>query len=93
MPRSDTGNLQGHASITPLFKVVKEAFPSKKFRATEFRGQSTLIVEPADQHEVLSFLKSDPRCDFNFLSDVGAMDYLNYPAPTVGRFAWCLYNL
>ena len=30
----------------PTFKLVKEAFPGKKFRATEFRGQSTLIVEP-----------------------------------------------
>jgi NADH-quinone oxidoreductase subunit C len=76
----------------PLFKVVKEAFASKKFKASEYRAQSTLIVEPADLHEVLAFLKSDSRCDFNFLSDVGGIDYLNYPAPTIGRFA-VYYNL
>lgn len=76
----------------PVFKLVKDAFPGKKLRGTEFRGQSTLIVEPADLHAVLAFLKADPRCDFNFLSDVGGIDYLNYPTKTVGRFA-VFYNL
>lgn len=76
----------------PTFAVVKAAFPGKKFKATEYRAQSTLIVEPADLHEVLAFLKSDPRADYNFLSDVGGIDYLNYPAKTVGRFA-VFYNL
>lgn len=76
----------------PTFKVVKEAFPAKKFRATEFRGQSTLIVEPGDLHEVMRFLKSDPRTDYNFLSDVAGIDYLNYPAKQIGRFA-VVYNL
>ena len=45
----------------PTFAVVKGAFPGRKFRATEFRGQSTLIVEPGDLHEVMAFLRSDPR--------------------------------
>ncbi len=76
----------------PLFKVVREAFPDRKFRATEFRGQSTLIVEPKDLHEVLAFLKSDPRCAFDFLSDVVGIDYLNYPTPMPGRFS-VVYNL
>ncbi len=76
----------------PIFKVIKEAFPGKKLRATEFRGQSTLIVEPGDAHEVMAFLKNDERCAFNFLSDVAGIDYLNYPSPTVGRFA-VVWNL
>lgn len=76
----------------PTFKLVKEAFPGKKFRATEFRGQSTLIVEPADLHEVMAFLKSDPRADYCFLSDVSGVDYLDYPAEMPGRFA-VHYNL
>lgn len=76
----------------PTFKVLKEAFPGMRFRATEFRGQSTLIVEPGDLHEVMAFLKNDPRCDYDFLSDVIGVDYLNYPAETLGRFA-VIYNL
>ena len=76
----------------PTFKVVKEAFPAKRFRATEFRGQSTLIVEPGDLHGVMAFLKGDPRTDYNFLADVAGIDYLNYPAKQIGRFA-VVYNL
>lgn len=80
----------------PTFKIVKEAFPGRTFRATEFRKQSTLIVEPKDLHEVLAFLKNDPRCTYNFLSDVAGIDYLNYPGHSggaiPGRFA-VVYNL
>ncbi|TVQ61722.1 MAG: NADH-quinone oxidoreductase subunit C [Phycisphaerales bacterium] len=76
----------------PTFKLVKDRFPGKKFRATEFRGQSTLIVEPEDAHEVLAFLKTDPAAVYNFLSDVIGIDYLNYPAEMPGRFA-VVYNL
>ncbi|MBS0187248.1 MAG: NADH-quinone oxidoreductase subunit C [Planctomycetes bacterium] len=76
----------------PTFKLVKARFPGKSFRATEFRGQATLIVQPQDLHEVLAFLKTDPACDYNFLSDVIGLDYLNYPAEQPGRFA-VVYNL
>lgn len=76
----------------PTFAIVKDAFPGKTLRATEFRGQSTLIVQPNDLHAVLSFLRNDARCDYDFLSDVIGLDYLGYPAPTLGRFA-VIYNL
>ena len=76
----------------PTFKLVKEAFPGRKFRGTEFRGQSTLIVEPKDLHEVMRFLRDDARTKYNFLSDVIGIDYLGYPAKTMGRFA-VVYNL
>jgi len=71
----------------PVLKFVKEKFPDRRLRATEFRGLTTLIVEPADLHDVMRFLRDDPRCNFDFLSDVTAVDYLNYPAETAGRFA------
>ncbi|MDX2148791.1 MAG: NADH-quinone oxidoreductase subunit C [Planctomycetota bacterium] len=76
----------------PTFAIVKNALSGRTFRGTEFRGQSTLVVEPRDLHDVLSLLKTDPRCDYNFLSDVIGIDYLSYPALTVGRFA-VIYNL
>lgn len=76
----------------PVFKIVKDAFAGKMFRATEFRGQSTLVVEPKDLHEVMAFLKNDERTKFNFLSDVAGIDYLNYPSKTPGRFS-VVYNL
>lgn len=76
----------------PVFGIAKGQWPGKHLRGTEFRGQSMLIVAPADLHEVLGFLKADPRCDFGFLSDIAGVDYLHYPSPMPGRFA-VVYNL
>lgn len=76
----------------PLFAVLKEAFAGKRLRGTEFRGTSSVIVEPGDLHEVLAFLKGDTRCKFNFLCDIVGIDYLNYPTQMPGRFA-VSYNL
>jgi NADH-quinone oxidoreductase subunit C len=76
----------------PTFGLVKAAFPGVRFRATEFRGQSTLIVEPADLLKVMTFLRDDSRAAYNFLSDVIGIDYLSYPTKTIGRFA-VVYNL
>ncbi|MEO1584447.1 MAG: NADH-quinone oxidoreductase subunit C [Planctomycetota bacterium] len=76
----------------PVFAAVKAAFPAKRFRATEFRGEASLVVDPADLHEVLAFLKQDEACDFHFLSDLFGVDYLNYPAEMPGRFG-VIYNL
>jgi NADH-quinone oxidoreductase subunit C len=71
----------------PTFQAVKKAFPNAKFKATEFRGQGTLIVEPKDLHAVLSFLKKDGSTQYDFLSDIIGIDYLGYPTAMPGRFA------
>ncbi len=71
----------------PTLGIVKERFPGKSLGATKFRGQTTLIVDAADLHEVMRFLRDDSRCAYDFLSDVMGIDYLNYPAPLPGRFA------
>jgi NADH-quinone oxidoreductase subunit C len=71
----------------PSLARVKAAFPDITLRATEFRNQTTLIVEPENLHDVLRFLRDDAQCDYNFLSDVTAADYLGYPSKTIGRFA------
>ena len=76
----------------PTLGHVKSRFPGKRFRATEFRSQTTLIVEPRDLHEVLKFLRDDARCNYIFLSDVTAVDYLGYPTKMPGRFG-VVYNL
>lgn len=69
----------------PTLKAVKAAFPACRLRATEFRGQSTLIVEPGDLHPVMTHLRD--KLGYDFLSDVVGVDYLNYPTKMPGRFA------
>lgn len=78
----------------PTLPKVKAAFPDVKLRATEFRGQTSLIVPAERAHEVQRFLRDDPACDYNFLSDVVGVDYLDYPTEMPGRFAviWLLVS-
>lgn len=68
----------------PLLQRVKAAFPDARLRATEYRGQTSLIVDPTDAHAVLTYLCHEQGYDF--LSDLWGVDYLDYPAKTVGRF-------
>jgi len=82
----------------PTLPLVKAAFPQARFFATEFRGQTTLVVPKDVLHDVLKFLRDDDQTRYNFLSDVIGVDYLNYPAKAkqgagaTGRFA-VIYNL
>ena len=71
----------------PTLPLVKAAFSGVKLKATEFRGQTMLIVPAEHLHAVMRHLRDDPACDYNFLSDVAGIDYLGYPAETPGRFA------
>lgn len=71
----------------PTLARVKSSFADVALKATEFRGDTTLIVPAEKLHEVMRFLRDDPECDYNFLSDVCGVDYLDYPAPTEARFA------
>ncbi|NQY92235.1 MAG: NADH-quinone oxidoreductase subunit C [Deltaproteobacteria bacterium] len=77
-----TGNLDH-----PTLARVKDAFSDVQLHATEFRGQTTLIVPAEQLHRVMRFLRDDPECEYNFLNDVLGVDYLDYPAETPGRFA------
>ena len=71
----------------PTLPLVKAAFPGVKLQAAEFRGRTTLVVPPERVHEVMRFLRADPACSYDFLSDVVGIDYLDYPAKQPGRFA------
>ena len=76
----------------PTLPVLKAAFPDARFMAAEFRGQTTVIVPRERLKAVCRLLRDDPQCAYEFLADVTAVDYLNYPAPQPGRFAvvYCL---
>ena len=80
----------------PTLPLVKAAFPGVKLLASEFRGQTSLVVPRDRLHDVAKFLRDDAQCSYDFLSDVVGVDYLNYPSKTGpaqgGRFA-VVYNL
>jgi len=79
----------------PTLPVVKKRFPSVPLFAASFRGQVTLVVPTEHLHDVLAFLRHDGACDYDFLTDVLGIDYLEYPVPKgleAGRFG-VVYNL
>ncbi len=81
----------------PTLQRVKSQFPSVKLLAAAFRGQTSLIVPRQQMHDILAFLRDDPGCAYNFLSDVIGVDYLRYPSASGPiqhdqRFA-VVYNL
>ena len=73
---------------------IKEGVSGIQLRTTEFRGDTTIVADPRDVHRVLRFLRDDPECNYDLLCDVTAIDYLDYPAKMIGRFAviWLLAN-
>lgn len=76
----------------PSLAALKEAFGDVPMQVAEFRAQHTVIVPAAKCHEVLRFLRDDPRCDYNVLIDVGGVDYLGYPVVQPARFS-VVYHL
>ena len=80
-----------HPTLAPI-KARFSQDGQRKLFATEFRGETTVVAQPGDVHDLLAFLKNDEECQYDFLTDVVGIDYLNYPrhrdeqAPT-GRFA------
>jgi NADH-quinone oxidoreductase subunit C len=69
--------MQIPAALNPV-EEVKAKFGDALLHHKEFRGETTLIVDPAKLIEVLLFLRSARGLVYNFLSDISAVDY--YPS-------------
>ena len=71
----------------PAAAKLKQKFPNLGLKGAQFKGDTQIIVPKANLLEVVGFLKEEPTLNYNMLSDVTAVDYLNYPgAPKEGRF-------
>jgi NADH-quinone oxidoreductase subunit C len=71
----------------PAAAKLKEKFPGLGLKGAQFKGDTQIIVPKGSLIEVVKYLKSEPSLNYNMLSDVTAVDYLNYPgAPKDGRY-------
>ncbi len=71
----------------PAAAKLKEKFPNVKFTGTEFKGDVQIVVPKEHLLEVIKYLKDDASLNYNMVSDISCVDYLNYPgAPANGRF-------
>lgn len=80
----------------PTPPKLKAALPDLRLFATEFRGQTTVVVPRDALHDVMHTLRHLGDGPYDQLADIAGVDYLNYPksrhgGPT-GRFG-VIYNL
>ncbi len=68
-------------------RVLKEKYPEDIRGVSEFRGELMVVIPAEKNTEILLLLKGDERLLFDYLVDVTAVDYLNYPDPMPERFA------
>lgn len=71
-------------------ELLKSKFPSEVVEATEYRGDTTVVVQPGRLRDLCRFLRDDPTVSFKYLSMVAGIDY----APASPRFAlvYALYS-
>jgi len=63
------------AKIEELAEKVKDKFPQAVEDVISFRDECTVRVKREYLLEVAKYLKEDPECSFNFLSDLCGIDY------------------
>jgi NADH-quinone oxidoreductase subunit C len=63
------------AELAEIVKRLEARFPDAIENVHEFRGEYTVRVKPDVLVEMCAFLRDDPDCAFDFLSDVCGVDY------------------
>ena len=75
----------------PSLTRIRAQFAGRGLKAGVYRGMTTILCPRDSLHELLSFLRDDADCRYDFLSDLAGVDYLNYPK-AAARFG-VVYNL
>jgi NADH-quinone oxidoreductase subunit C len=64
------------ANLEELVGKVKETFPQAIEETAVYRDEHTIRVKRSHLLEVARFLRDDPSCSFDFLSDLCGVDYM-----------------
>lgn len=65
---------------------VKAKFGNDVLSSSSWRGDDALVIRKGALLAVATFLRDDAELDYNFLVDIGGVDYLTYPKPQPERF-------
>ncbi|MFQ5904168.1 MAG: NADH-quinone oxidoreductase subunit C [Candidatus Binatia bacterium] len=77
---------------SPNIQYLQEKFAGKILESHSFRGDETIVIPREGVREIFGFLKEDPKLDFNFLTDITAVDYLGKKEPRF-EVVYHLYSL
>ena len=59
--------------------LLKEKFLQEIISSQIVSGQLHIEIKCEHIVEMITYLKNDPSCQFNYLVDIGGIDYLKYP--------------
>jgi NADH-quinone oxidoreductase subunit C len=65
----------------PQLDYIKDKLGAKVLAAAQAQGDNVLVLDPAGLRESFRVLKQDPTLEFDFLSDITAVDYWNKKEP------------
>lgn len=69
------------ASVSPSAAALRERFGAAVRRVEVSCGDTIVVVEQARAHEILAWLQTDPGQQFNFLTDVTAVEFRDRERP------------
>lgn len=70
----------------PLLERLQTHFGEAILETVEARDMPVAYCKPEALYKILSFLRDDPEMDCNLLTDITAVDYLDYPIQKRQRF-------
>jgi NADH-quinone oxidoreductase subunit C len=79
------------APANPSAKALQDKFASAVERVDVIWGETVVYVDPTAVHEVIRWLKNDPSQQYDFLSDVTAVEYRDAEVPI--EVVWQLRSL
>lgn len=60
----------------PVVARLRETFGEKIVEWHSYRGDATAVVQADNYHDAVRFLRDDPDCGFDFLTDLAGVDRL-----------------
>jgi NADH-quinone oxidoreductase subunit C len=79
------------AAANPSAKSLQDKFPAAIKRVEVIWGETVVFVDPASAHEIIQWLHDDPSQQYDFLSDVTAVEYRDTEVPI--EVVWHLRSL
>ncbi|HEX9084493.1 MAG TPA: NADH-quinone oxidoreductase subunit C [Gemmatimonadaceae bacterium] len=79
------------AEANPSAKALQDKFASAVERVEVIWGETVVYVDPTAVHEVIRWLRNDPSQQYDFLSDVTAVEYRDAEVPI--EVVWQLRSL
>ncbi len=73
--------LSSTAVGNPLIPYLREKFADRILGSHAFQGDETVVVRPDGLRDFFRLLKEDAALDFDFLTDITAVDYLGKKEP------------